>query len=142
MRVSARGAYAVQAVLDLAVHHGEGLVPIQGIAARRGIPPRYLEQVLIALKRAGLVDARRGAAGGYQLTRAPAELTVGEVLRAVEGAGTPVAGGRVGRNGHEDDLAELWTDVSRAVASVVDRTTFATLVERVRRRTARPMYHI
>ena len=64
MRISAKGEYAIRALLDLAVHHGEGLVPIQEVARRQGIPQRYLEQVLLVLKRAGFLDSKRGATGG------------------------------------------------------------------------------
>src|SRR6266542_3381194 len=76
-------------MLDLALHREGGLTPIQEIARRQAIPQRYLEQVLLALKRAGLLTSKRGSAGGYHLTRPPEDLTVGDVLRAVEGAGAP-----------------------------------------------------
>jgi Rrf2 family protein len=143
MRISAKGEYAIKAVLDLAVHQGHGLIPIQEIAARQHIPQRYLEQVLLALKRAGLLGSRRGAAGGYHLTRLPEDISVGDVLRAVEGADAPfepLSG--AGRDGH--DLVELWSEIADAVARVVDRLTFGVLAARVRERlaVARPMYHI
>src|SRR5882672_4003397 len=73
-------------MLDLAMHRGRTLVPIQEIAARQAIPQRYLEQVLLALKRAGLLTSKRGSTGGYHLTKAPDDITVGAVLRAVDGA--------------------------------------------------------
>ncbi len=78
MRISAKGEYAIRALLDLAVHHGEGLVPIQEVARRQSIPQRYLEQVLLLLKRAGILESKRGSAGGYQLVRPPAGISVGE----------------------------------------------------------------
>jgi Rrf2 family transcriptional regulator, cysteine metabolism repressor len=143
MRISAKGEYAIKAVLDLAVHHGRGLISIQEIAARQHIPQRYLEQVLLALKRAGFLASRRGAAGGYHLSRAPEEISVGDVLRAVEGADAPFEPvSRPGRDGH--DLAELWDDIAGAVSGVVDRLTFGVLADRARERLAgaRPMYHI
>jgi Rrf2 family transcriptional regulator, cysteine metabolism repressor len=143
MRISAKGEYAIKAVLDLAVHHGRGLISIQEIAGRQHIPQRYLEQVLLALKRAGFLASRRGAAGGYHLSRAPEELSVGDVLRAVEGADAPFEPvSRPGRDGH--DLAELWDDIAEAVSGVVDRLTFGVLADRARERLAgaRPMYHI
>jgi Rrf2 family protein len=143
MRISAKGEYAIKAVLDLALHHGGGLIPIQGIAERQHIPQRYLEQVLLALKRAGLLASRRGAAGGYHLTRVPEQITVGEVLRAVEGAEAPFeAIGRAGRDGH--DLVALWDEIAEAVSGVVDRLTFGELATRAREKLAgaRPMYHI
>ena len=64
MRISAKGEYAIKAMVDLALHEGRDLQPIQDIAARQGIPQRYLEQVLLQLKRAGFLYARRGSAGG------------------------------------------------------------------------------
>ena len=74
MRISAKGEYAIRATLDLALHRHDGLVPIQDVARRQGIPQRYLEQVLLLLKRAGFLESKRGAAGGYALVRNPAEL--------------------------------------------------------------------
>ena len=138
MRISAKGEYAIKAVLDLALRGGEGLVPIQDIAVRQAIPQRYLEHVLLALKRAGVLGSKRGASGGYHLSRPPEEISVGDVLRAVEGSQAPLEARRRtgGRNGDETyDLAELWE---------VDRITFGELAERVRARrsAARPMYHI
>jgi Rrf2 family protein len=148
VRVSAKGEYAIKALLDLALHETEGLRPIQEIAARQGIPQRYLEQVLVQLKRAGLVESRRGSAGGYRLSRPADEVTVGAVLRAVEG---PVAAGeparRGARPGHGEsgaDLSDLWREVSQAVSAVLDRVTLEDLRRRAeeRRSVARAMYHI
>src|SRR5258708_23088455 len=85
MRISAKGEYAIKALLDLALQRERGLIPIQEIAARQAIPQRYLEQVLLSLKRAGLLTSKRGSTGGYHLPRDPEEITVGAVLRAVEG---------------------------------------------------------
>ncbi|MBI4593683.1 MAG: Rrf2 family transcriptional regulator [Candidatus Rokubacteria bacterium] len=99
MKISAKGEYAIKAVLDLAMHYGRGLVPIQEIAARQRIPQRYLEQVLLAIKRAGLLESKRGAAGGYHLTKPPEQITVGAVLRAVEGTGVPFEGLQRDRRG-------------------------------------------
>ena len=145
MRISAKGEYAIKAMLDLAMNRERGLIPIQEIATRQSIPQRYLEQVLLSLKRAGLLTSKRGSTGGYHLTKAPDEITVGAVLRAVEGGSAFEAaaqGRRHGGAGHE--LAELWDEISDAVSQVVDRLTFGDLVTRTleRRRTAKPMYHI
>ena len=142
MRVSAKGEYAIKALLDLALHDREGLQPIQEIAARQGIPQRYLEQVLLALKRSGLLTSKRGSSGGYHLSRPPEEITVGAVLRAVEGENAPFEG--LGRRGNGYDLVELWTEIAGAVSHVVDGLTFGELAARVRERRAavQPMYHI
>jgi Rrf2 family protein len=143
MRISAKGEYAIKAMLDLAMHRGRPLVPIQEIAVRQGIPQRYLEQVLLALKRAGLLTSKRGSTGGYHLSQSPDEVTVGAMLRAVEGGGAPFERGR--RDGApDDDLGELWEEITEAVAGVVDRWTLGDLVTRTeeRRGAARTMYHI
>jgi Rrf2 family protein len=148
MRISAKGEYAIRALLDLAVHHGEGLVPIQEVARRQGIPQRYLEQVLLLHKRAGLLESRRGSAGGYRLVRAPGAISVGEVLRAVEGRVTAldVAGRHPSKmsDAGSSDLAPLWREIAGAVASVIDRTTFGDLADQVRARRSpdRAIYHI
>ncbi len=144
MRISAKGEYAIKAVLDLALHRDRDLIPIQEIAAREAIPQRYLEQVLLSLKRAGILTSKRGSAGGYQLTKAPEEITVGAVLRAVEGTGVPFEPQARPKNGHGDDLAELWRRIGDAVSEVVDQLTFGELAAKAaqRRSSARPMYHI
>lgn len=147
MRVSAKGEYAIKAMLDLAFQYEKGLIPIQEIAERQGIPQRYLEQVLLLLKRAGFLASKRGSTGGYQLVRPPGEITVGSVLRTIEGSLERVEATKRGRGSpvdHSRDLAELWQQVSAAVSDVIDRITFDDLRERVnaRRSAARPMYHI
>jgi len=132
-------------MLDLALHYEKGLIPIQEIAERQGIPHRYLEQVLLLLKRAGFLTSKRGSAGGYRLLRLPSEITVGSVLRTIEGSlERREPGRRSSVLDHSSDLAELWAEVSRAVSEIVDRITFEDLRQRVeaRRSAARPMYHI
>src|SRR2546430_5592885 len=122
MRISAKGEYAIKAVLDLALRGGDGLVPIQDIAARHAIPQRYLEHVLLASKRAGLLGSKRGASGGYHLMRLPEEISVGDVLRAVEGSPAPVEArrGPGRRNGDEKhELGELWEEIGKAVSAAV-----------------------
>ena len=144
MRISAKGEYAIKAVLDLALHRDRDLIPIQEIAARESIPQRYLEQVLLSLKRAGILTSKRGSAGGYQLKKSPEEITVGAVLRAVEGTGAPFEPHARPRNGRVDDLVELWRRIGDAVSQVVDQLTFGDLAAQAaqRRASARPMYHI
>jgi Rrf2 family protein len=147
VRISAKGEYAIKAVLDLALHDTGGLQPIQEIAARRGIPQRYLEQVLLQLKRVGMLMSKRGSSGGYRLARPPDEITVGDVLRAVEGNDDFERGGRRRRgpgDPRDDDLAELWTDIAHALSDVVDGVSFGDLKRRAedRRGAARAMYHI
>jgi Rrf2 family cysteine metabolism transcriptional repressor len=142
MRISAKGEYAIKAVLDLAMHYGSELIPIQDISARQAIPQRYLEQVLLALKRSGLLTSKRGASGGYHLTRRPEAITVGAVLRAVEGEHASFEA--LGQNSESYDLAELWQEIGEAVSRVIDGFTFGDLAARARERRAavRSMYYI
>ena len=148
MRISAKGEYAIKAMLDLALcDDGETLQPIQDIARRQGIPQRYLEQVLLGLKRAGFLHSRRGSAGGYRLAMPPAQITAGALLRAVEGQQGVGSAGRAPRGSLGDaggDLIHLWRAVSEAVNSVVDGTTLEDLRRQAleRRASTKPMYHI
>lgn len=85
MKLSTRGRYGIHAMYDLAVHYGDGSQSIKLIAERQGIPEAYLEQLIAVLRREKLVISNRGAQGGYRLSRDPAQITVGDVLRALEG---------------------------------------------------------
>jgi Rrf2 family iron-sulfur cluster assembly transcriptional regulator len=92
VKLSNKGRYGVRALFDLAFH-GEGASSqIREIAERQRIPARFLEQIFQDLRRAGLVSSKRGPRGGYQLTRAPREISLGDVLRAIEGDATGYAG--------------------------------------------------
>jgi Rrf2 family protein len=148
VRISAKGEYAVKAMLDLALcDDGQTLQPIQDIARRQGIPQRYLEQVLLGLKRAGFLHSRRGSAGGYRLAKTSDQITVGALLRAVEGQSGVGLAGRASRGSAGDaggDLIQLWRAVSDAVDTVVDGTTLEDLRRQAaeRRASTKPMYHI
>ena len=85
MKISTRGKYGLRAMIDLALYSEQEAVSISSIAFRQNISESYLEQLMAKLKKAGLVRSTRGAQGGYRLVRPPAEITVGEVLRALEG---------------------------------------------------------
>jgi Rrf2 family protein len=125
MNISVKGEYALQAILDLAMQPQGEPVRIADIARRQKIPQKFLELILAGLKQAGFVESRRGAEGGYLLARAADSLTVGEVLRFVEGKHD--AKGRDRRKG-ETPFTEMWQLVDQAVSSVIDRTTFADLM--------------
>lgn len=91
MLISTKGRYALRVMLDLADHTGKGYIPLRDIAERQEISEKYLESIIKALVRAGLVDGVRGKGGGYRLTRAPEDYVVGDILRLTEGDLTPVA---------------------------------------------------
>lgn len=131
MNVSVKCEYALRAVFELSLRAGSEPTRIADIAERQGIPQKFLESILAELKKSGFLESRRGAEGGYLLGR-PAELiTVGEVIRSVEG-------GRTGRATLEAGgaLDFFWDEVDAAVAEIIDRTTFADLVREWRERQA------
>ncbi len=90
MRVSTRGRYGVRAVLDLAMNDSRAPVPLAEISKRQDISLFYLEQLFNKLKKAGIVRSKQGAGGGYTLARSPREITVGDIIRGVEGPIVPV----------------------------------------------------
>jgi Rrf2 family transcriptional regulator, cysteine metabolism repressor len=85
MKLSTKGRYGLKAMFDLAQNHGEGPIALKNVSQRQGISDHYLEQLIASLKKAGLVRSIRGAQGGYTLSRKPEQITVGEVIRALEG---------------------------------------------------------
>jgi Rrf2 family protein len=85
MRLSARTDYGLRAALDLAARYGTGPVRMHEIASRQGIPPRFLEQLMVTLRRSRLVESRRGVRGGYLLARPPEQITMRDVVEALEG---------------------------------------------------------
>lgn len=85
MKLSTKGRYGLRALIDLALHSEEGPAPISSVATRQGISESYLEQLFAKLRKAGLVQSIRGAQGGYQLAKKASEISVGDILRALEG---------------------------------------------------------
>ena len=90
MKISTKGRYALRMMLDLATHQGDGYVALKDIAQRQEISKKYLEQIVAPLSKAGLVESGRGSQGGYRLSRPAAQITAGDILRAVEGEIVPV----------------------------------------------------
>jgi Rrf2 family transcriptional regulator, cysteine metabolism repressor len=125
MNISVKGEYALHAIFDLALQKAGEPIKIADIAKRQKIPQKFLELILAGLKQGGFVQSRRGAEGGYLLARAPDSITVGEVMRYVEGS----KGGKPARKPNPTDpLSETWRRVDQAVSDVIDQTTFAELV--------------
>ncbi len=137
MSFSQKTVYALRAVFELARRHGPRPTSIPVIAEVQGIPPRFLENILIQLKQAGLVESVRGKEGGYLLARAARDLTVGDVLRAIEGPMYPVMclGVKVQESCplKEDCVfLPMWREAQKAQLAVYDGTTFESLVKRSR----------
>ncbi len=91
MMISTRGRYALRVLIDLAEHNGNGYIPMKDVAARQEISLKYLERILPTLTKAKLIEGVHGKGGGYRLTRAPEDYTVGEILRLTEGDLAPIA---------------------------------------------------
>jgi Rrf2 family transcriptional regulator, iron-sulfur cluster assembly transcription factor len=127
LRLSNRGRYAVRAVFDLA--RGDGSpVQVKDVASRQRIPLRFLEQIFQSLKRAGLVDSKRGPRGGFTLARRADEVRLGDVLRAVEG---PVVLTAAKRKGADNDVPDaVLADLSRSVEQCFDGVTIQDIVAR------------
>lgn len=145
MRLSAKTEYAAIAVLELARNWGsDEPVRIRSIAAAHGVPSRFLVQILLQLKGAGVVTSTRGAAGGYQLARAPEEITLEDVYRVIEGPEelvTAVTADLAGKSKSVSVLLDAWRGVAAAETGALRELTFAALVERSRAATD-PMYYI
>ena len=127
MNISVKGEYALHAVFDLALQRPGEPVKIADIARRQQIPQKFLELILAGLKQGGFVESRRGAEGGYLLAKPAESITVGQVIRFMEGS----------RNGKPKEttrnpFAALWQSVDSAVSQVVDQTTFADLARQWR----------
>lgn len=141
MKISTKGDYAARALQDLAMHYDQGPIPIERIASRQGLPLRYLEQLLLNLKRAGLLLSKRGVNGGYSLAKPPEQITLGDVLRTVDAPIEPIyCVGDPPRLAcaQETDcvLRGVWAEVGQAVSAIVDHTTLQDLCDRVRARTS------
>ncbi|MFV1965657.1 MAG: Rrf2 family transcriptional regulator, partial [Pirellulaceae bacterium] len=142
MNVSARTEYACIALLELAGHFESGRpVRIRDIADANGIPARFLVQILLQLKGAGIVGSTRGAAGGYQLARDPANITLGEVMAVSEGQVSDLATNASKNTPTARALMGAWREVASVEREMLESITFADLVARVRGQTDN-MYYI
>jgi Rrf2 family transcriptional regulator, iron-sulfur cluster assembly transcription factor len=130
LRLSNRGRYAVRAVFDLA--RGDGSpVQVKDVASRQRIPVRFLEQIFQSLKRAGLVDSKRGPRGGFTLARRADEVRLGDVLRAVEGPVVLAVMSANKKKGTDNDVPDaVLADLSRSVEQCFDGVTIQDIVAR------------
>jgi Rrf2 family protein len=151
MRFSVKGEYAIQALLELGLHYGRGPVQTRMISTQQRIPPRFLEQVMGLLRKAGLVDSIRGAQGGYVLAKDPSDIHMGDVLEAIEGPIPPIS--CVSNGGdpcwHETELGlcvnkEVWKEARASIQQALNAITLKDLCERKKEREQHKvlMYHI
>lgn len=139
IRFSTRGEYGIRMMMELARQHGRGPQALSGIARREALPLAYLEQLAGPLRRAGLIVSHHGAHGGYELSRSPVEMSVGAVMRVLEG---PISPQICATEGEVQELCErqsfcgasmVWERVRDSVAKALDSLTLADLVVDKRR---------
>src|SRR4051812_32424505 len=134
MKLSTKTRYGVRAVFDIAYHNAGRPTQARDIARRQEVPLRYLEQIFQELRRANLVDAKRGPKGGYFLSRTPESITLGDVIRAVQGPiellstddETPSGGSRTSKQ----VPADIWRELAQKVSGVFDSVTIRDLCSR------------
>lgn len=142
VNISAKTQYACIAMLDLAANHGLGQpVRIRSIADKHGIPSRFLVQILLQLKGAGLAGSTRGALGGYQLLKPPEEITLGDVMAAIEGQSGELTCNAMNDTPASRVLLKSWQEAADVQREMLASTTLADLVEEIRGQTEN-MYYI
>jgi len=137
MRLSTRGRYGTRALLDLAVHWGEGPVPLKDIARRQEISLFYLEHLITPLVAAGIVKSTRGARGGVSLLKHPQDIKLSEVIQLLEGSIAPVECVNNPKAYPYSDLCathDVWDEVKKAIDGVLESITLQNLIERQRQK--------
>ena len=140
MKITYKGDYALKALLQLALRYNEGgVVSITEIAKPGDMPTKFLEQILLTLRKGGFVKSKRGINGGFFLARHPRNITVGEVIRFIEGPIEPISCIEEDCYKGCKDIAscifrDVWKEVKQAISIVVDTLTFEELVMRHRER--------
>ena len=135
MDIPQKTRYALRAIFELSRRYGQGHVKINEIAKAQATPPRFLEAILNQLKQAGFVDSKRGRYGGYFLLRSPDKLTVGEVMRSIQGPIRLVDCSADGAEGNNPLLSNcvflpMWVEVQEAISNVYDKTTFQDFLDK------------
>jgi len=146
MHITYKGDYALKTILGLALHYGESPVTIHDLSKQADIPTKFLEQILLDLKRGGFVESRRGKVGGYFLARAPAKIRLGEVIRFIDGPIEPIA---CVDNRYKDcsDMSRcifkgIWRNVTEATSKIIDGVTFEDLAKKARKSDSALSYQI
>lgn len=127
MKLSTRGRYGVRAMFELACNYGHGPMTLRTIAEKQGVSESYLEQLLASLRKSGLIRSTRGAQGGYQLSRSPEQISVGDVIRILEGPIAPVECvsefSSVCSNSDKCVTRLIWKEVKECIENVFDNIT-------------------
>ncbi|MDI6605840.1 MAG: Rrf2 family transcriptional regulator [Candidatus Omnitrophota bacterium] len=146
MRITYKGDYALKTILDLALHYGNAPVTIHELAKHADIPIKFLEQILLDLKRGGFVVSRRGKIGGYLLAKPPSRIKLGEVIRFIDGPTSPIACVDKKYQGciniYNCVFREIWRQVDKATSAVIDSVTFEELLKRIKDKDSALVYQI
>ena len=151
MKVTKKGEYAMRALVDLALNYKKGMRQIQDIVREETIPEKFLEQILIILKNAGIIQSKRGIGGGYLLSRSPDKISLGEVIRVIDGPIGPMSCvDKSGDGGCPKEVVcgirSVMVDVNNAMTDILDRVTLADVCNRSRgmieRKAQKLMYYI
>ena len=134
MKLTTKSEYACLALIDLSENYSKGLITIEDISKRKKIPKKYLEQILLLLKRTGYLKSKPGINGGYTLSKNPKEITLAEIIRLMDGALAPV--GSVSKYFYEStpidqnkNLLKLFKEIRDYISDKMENTTFADLVK-------------
>lgn len=132
MKLSTKGNYGVRAVFELARHYGKGPLPVKLISERQDIPLKYLEQLLFRLKKGGIIESVRGPSGGYELTDSPANFSVGDVIKILEGplqmAGCVVSGDKHHCLRNDNCVSKiLWSKIEKRIDHVLNEISLQEL---------------
>jgi len=146
MRLTYKGDYSIKVILELALNYGQGVITIQDLATKGDVPIKFLEQVLLDLKRGGFVDSKRGKKGGYELSKRPDQIKLGEVVRYIDGPTEPIACVSDRYKGCKEVdrciLRGIWQRVDRAISGVIDTVTFEDLVQQMNQQSKAADYSI
>lgn len=135
MKLSTKGRYGTRAMLALSLHYDKDIIRLKDIAEREGIPARYLEQLIVALKIAGLVKSFRGVQGGYTLARPPDQIRLSEILQVLEGRMAPVEcvdDPKACPHSSFCVARDIWLEMKKALVNILESSTLQDLIERKR----------
>lgn len=146
MRISSKGEYGLRAIFDLAQRFGKGPVQSEEIAGRQGIPVNYLNQLLILMRRAGLIESLRGPQGGHMLARKPEDITLLEVLTVLEGPLLPTENSREDLHPLQPEdyalITVVWAELRASLEQQLSAISLDDLCQRKREYSGAVMYYI
>ena len=143
MKISTKGRYGIRALIDLVINSECGSVTLKAISERQEISERYLEQIFSLLRKSGLIIGRKGAQGGYTLSKTPNEITVGEILRALEGESLLIDINDEDSNDMERFVNKvIWSEINKKINDDFDSITLEYIVEQYRKEKEEIIYYI